>query len=48
MNKEIENLIIKSILREVLIKMLDRELDGTIISKEVVIEILKELEPTNG
>ena len=44
MNKEIENLIRKTTIRDVEIKMLDRRLDGIIISNEVMIEILKELE----
>lgn len=43
MNKEIENLIKKSFAKDIEIKMLDRESDGLIISKEEVREILKEL-----
>jgi hypothetical protein len=44
MNKEIEILIQKNILRDIELKMLDRELEGMIISKEVMQEILKEIE----
>ena len=41
--KDIENLIRKSMGKDIEIKMLDRELDGMIINKEIVLEILKEL-----
>lgn len=44
MNKQIENLIIKSTLRDVEIKILEKEEQGLIISKEVAIEILREIE----
>jgi len=47
MNKEIENLIRKSMGKDVEIKMLDRELNGEIISKEIILEILKELTDTD-
>lgn len=43
MNKEIENLIRKSMVKDIEIKMLDKELDGLIISKEIVLEILRDL-----
>lgn len=43
MNKEIENLIRKSMAKDVEIKMIEREIDGLIISKEVILEILSEL-----
>lgn len=46
MTKEIENLIRKSFAKDVEIKMLDREFEGQIISKEVVLEILQELTDT--
>lgn len=50
MTKEIENLphqIRLSMARDIEIKMLEREEDGIIVSKEIVLEILKELsEPT--
>jgi len=45
MTKEIENLIRKSTLRDVHIYMLKRTQDGLIINEEVMLEILKELEP---
>lgn len=40
---EIEKKINKIMSQNIQIKMIDRELDGMIISKEVVLEILKEL-----
>lgn len=43
MNKEIENLIRKSMAKDIEIKMLEREEDEFIISKKIVLEILKEL-----
>ena len=43
MTKEIENLIRKSMAKDIEIKMLNREIQGMIISKEVVLEILEEL-----
>ena len=43
MNTEIEKLIRKSMAAGIKIKMLERELDGKIISKEIILEILKEL-----
>jgi hypothetical protein len=43
MNKEIENLIRKSMSKDIQIKMLEREEQGLIISKEEILEILKEL-----
>lgn len=43
MSDEIEKLIQKSFAKSIEIKMLDREIDGLIINKEVVLEILKEL-----
>lgn len=43
MTKEIENLIRKSMAKDIEIKMLDRETDGIIISKEIILEILNEL-----
>lgn len=43
MNKEIESLVRKVMARDIEIKMIDRELDGNIITKEIVIEILQEL-----
>lgn len=46
MEQEIENLIRKSFAKDVEIKMLDRELDGIIISKEIMTEILRELTDT--
>lgn len=44
MTKEIETLIRKSFARDVEIEMLKKEEEGLIISKEVVLEILKDLE----
>lgn len=43
MNPEIENLIKKLMAKNIEIKMKERQLDGFIISEEVVLEILKEL-----
>lgn len=43
MDKEIENLIRKSMAKDIEIKMLERESNNVIISREVVLEILKEL-----
>lgn len=43
MTKEIENLIRKSMAVDIKIKMLDQELRGMIINKEIVLEILSEL-----
>ena len=48
MTKEIENLIKKSTLRDVQTKMLHRALDGMIISKEIMLEILREVEDEIG
>lgn len=44
MNKEIENLIKKISYRDIELEMLKKEEDGLIISKEIVLEIIKELE----
>jgi predicted nucleic acid-binding protein len=44
MTKEIENLIKKSAHRDIQLEMIKRELDGFIITKQVVFEIIKELE----
>jgi hypothetical protein len=44
MTKEIENLIKKIALRDVELKMLEKIEEGLIISKDVILEILKELE----
>ncbi len=44
MTKEIENLIKKLAFRDVILGMLEKEEQGLIISKEVMLEILKELE----
>ena len=41
--KNVENLIRKSMGKDIEIKMLDKECEGMIINKEVVLEILKEL-----
>lgn len=41
--KDIEKLVRKYMGKNIEIKMLDRELEGTIINREVVLEILKEL-----
>lgn len=43
MTNEIEKLIQKSFAKSIEIEMLNKELEGLIISKEVVLEILKEL-----
>lgn len=43
MNKEIENLIRKSMAKDVEIKMLEKEIDGMVIDREIVLEILIEL-----
>jgi hypothetical protein len=43
MNKETENLIKKIMAKDIEIKMFNRESEGLIISKEIVLEILKEL-----
>ncbi len=44
MKKEIENLITKSAYRDIQIEMLKKEHEGMIISKEVVNEIIVDLE----
>ena len=43
MNKEIENLIRKSMALDIKLAILNKELEGMIISKEVVLEILEDL-----
>lgn len=44
MTEEIKNLIRKCVLRDIEIKMNDRKLDNFIITDEIVIEILRDLE----
>lgn len=41
--KEIENLIRKSMAKDIEIRMLECESDGLIISREVILEILEDL-----
>lgn len=43
MTKEIEKLIQKSFAKSIEIKILQKEFDGYIISKEIIMEILDEL-----
>jgi hypothetical protein len=45
MNKEIENLIRKSMAKDIEIAMLEAELRGLIINKEEMLIILKSLTP---
>lgn len=47
MNKEIENLITKSAYRDIQIGMLNKEIEGLIITKDIVLEIIKELDENN-
>ena len=48
MNKEIENLIRKSMGKDIEIKMFEKIEEGLIISREVVSDIIKELTEKNG
>lgn len=43
MTEEIEKLIKKSFAKDIEIAMLDKEIDGLIISKEIILEILEDL-----
>lgn len=44
MNQETENLIKKIAFKDVILGMLEKEQQGLIISKEIVLQILEELE----